>query len=1022
MLSDNLFHDVLNRIGQPFLLLGLVQGQGGAWRFQPVSANTAVAKLLGLGPNGLACAEDKPLQQESLDEFLGGCHRDFSWDEVAVAAAVHGEEFVEVCYHPRLQKWHRVKVFPGGEQCRFGYSAGILFEERFEPALAVMDQLPLPAIIHVDDKIVFGNRAAHELMDMEQGELTGQSPLLFVPEENKNLIQKRIINILNNKEPAEELEETLYTPKGREVQARVISQYVEYQGRPAIQLILYDMTAVRNYESELKKQEHLYRAVTNNIFDLVCLLDYQGNFLDISQTHEETLGYEQEELLGKNVMDYVHPEDYEGLKRIYETSRFPKGSGVATYRFRHKEGYYLTLESSGQKVPIEDKNQFIVASRDITKKRSTELALQESEERFRALSENSEEIFWIAESKRISYLSPAFERISGYALDSGASNVTFLLRLVYPQDRAMVWQIFRRMLSGDLTQLAQAEFRFFRAGGEIVWLWMRVFPIDHKPGKISRYGGIAADFTVKKHMELALRRSEGLYRAMFDYSPLGIFHYDANGVITTCNVNFERVIGSSQGRLIGLNMLTDLKDDKLKNAIRSSLSQGYGYYEDLYQSITAEKSTYVRVLLRGIYSGEGIIAGVGLVEDITRRKSAEMAREEAKEAAERANREKTRFVASMSHEVRTPLNAIIGMTDLALLQDGSSEHNEFLMTIKDSAHHLLQVINAVLDLSRIEAGKIELQQTNFDIYWTVQSLINTFQFRIEERGLVLRRAITGVPQYLYGDEVKLRQILFNLLGNAIKFTENGEIHLRLFWQKKSVSYDATSKTKETKEAKVDILHVEIQDTGVGIPDDKKDLIFERFRQVDSSIARSYGGSGLGLSITKELVEFMGGTIEVVSEPGKGSCFFLDIPIAQGQDPKQRQAGKEKTPLLPAEYSLTILVAEDNAVNSKLARVVLEKMGHSVTLCQNGVEALDQLRQKRFDLILMDLEMPNMDGLEATRRIRRGEGGTVDIPIIAMTAHAIDEYRDKAYDAGVDSYITKPIDIQQLGSEINKVIQ
>ena len=381
-------------------------------------------------------------------------------------------------------------------------------------------------------------------------------------------------------------------------------------------------------------------------------------------------------------------------------------------------------------------------------------------------------------------------------------------------------------------------------------------------------------------------------------------------------------------------------------------------------------------------------------------KNAEL--EEALVAAQAANKAKGEFLANMSHELRTPLSGIIGITELLLETELTEHQRDFLSTVQSSADSLRVIINDILDISKIAARKLELYETPFRIRQMFDQSTDPLAVLAIDKGISLVFAIQpDVPEFLYGDASRLRQILNNLIGNAIKFTDEGGVCMQL---------DTVSRSEDDA-----TLHFQVTDTGIGIPEDSQEEIFESFAQADGSSTRKYGGTGLGLAISSELVELMGGKLMLESAPGKGSRFHFTLTMkVAGQEPTDEETDRQDKDMKPALPPMRVLLAEDNGVNRMVAIALLNRDGHEVRTVDNGKDAVKLSEDGNFDLILMDVMMPGMDGLEATRLIRERERSTGrHIPIIAMTAKAMAGDRDKCIEAGMDEYISKPIRFSDL---------
>ncbi|RKX25479.1 MAG: hypothetical protein DRP47_09760 [Candidatus Zixiibacteriota bacterium] len=666
--------------------------------------------------------------------------------------------------------------------------------------------------------------------------------------------------------------------------------------------------------------------------------------------------------------------------------------------------------------------------------------LQERQDEYKTILENIQDVFYRTDTNgNLAMVSPSGARLLGYdSVDQMIGRNIAKEFYAIPEEREAFLQELRNEGIIDNKELILKK-----SDGTPITIMISSHYYHDKKGNILGVEGIFSDITKHKLAEEQLRESEKKFRTLYDSSSDAVMLLDEKGFFD-CNSATLEMFGcktrkefcsyhpaelSPPNQPDGSDSMT-LAQEHMKIA----MEEGSTRFDWIHQR-TNQKPFPAEVLLNRMNLGERQMLQA-VVRDITDRKQSEWELEKyaedlriakefqeqnanqlkilveeiglARDQAETAAKAKSEFLANMSHEIRTPMNGIIGMTGLTLDTDLTDEQKEYLTMVKVSADHLLQVINDILDFSKIEAGQMKLEMIPLDIREFVESTIKPLNFRAQEKGLELNFEVeSSVPQQIIGDPTRLSQIFVNLIGNSIKFTDEGQVTL-------SVDYDSSSDSP--------LLRFSVSDTGIGIPQDKLDSIFESFTQADSSTTRKYGGTGLGTTISKQLVQLMGGDIWIESPtntsgiggPGTTIHFTIESSVVEPQTPSEKEPSEDissdlKDKNKPLVVGGKVLLAEDNAVNKMLAVKLLNKRGYKVTAVENGQKAIDAFTTGEFDVILMDVQMPVLGGFETTQAIRELEmevGG--HIPIIAMTANAMEGDRDKCLESGMDDYISKPI--------------
>lgn len=857
--------------------------------------------------------------------------------------------------------------------------------------------------VHDEGIILEVNQASMAALQYTPENLIGKHLLNFVLPESREDVKARI-----SSKPDEPYETVLLKKDGTALPVEILSKKHHYKGKEVRVAAFRDISQRKLYEKEIHTQKTLFNSILNKLPVDIYIKDNEGRYVFINQHITETFGMRPVEVLGKTDFDIFSPETASRLaaaeKKVWKSKKLVGGEEKIVYKDKS-----MHVLSGKIIVQTDDEAPLLLGYFiDITDRVKTEKELRAQETFIRQVLDTGPNLIFVKDlAGNFLMANQATTELFGMEKNKLIPQNNYQVHS-QPEENENHRKTDRQVIEQGIT--IELEEPFIRPDGELLWFHTIKKPLYLKDGSVQVLG-MAQDITEQKKTLEKLQNSELKYRQLVECASDMIHGCDHKGYFIYVNPVACHVLGYSEEQLLGRHY-----SEFVVPEYRPILE---AFYRKQYQERIPD--TYIE--FKGI-TGRGEIIWVGqsvhmllegdrlkgfqtVARNITERKKVENELIYAKQVAEKSMRAKEQFLSVMSHEIRTPLNAVIGLTHLLLEENPLPEQIEQLNAIKFSADNLMVIINDILDFSKIESGKINFEKIDFEPVSIFKGIQQSLNFKAEEKNLRLLFSLDKkIPAKLSGDPVRLNQILLNLVSNAIKFTEKGYVEI-----KASVLKDADKEIS---------LEFRVSDTGIGIESDKLTAIFESFTQASSETTRKYGGTGLGLTITKRLIELQGGTIQVNSRLGMGSEFIFNLTFGTAVRQSSRSLSSVAENYPHDLKGLKVLLVEDNKMNQIVAYKFLKRWGMETDIAADGMEAIDKLKKNWYQLILMDLQMPHLDGYATTRFIRNNmQEHLKHIPILALTASALMNVKHNVLEAGMNDFITKPFNPKELYAKLLK---
>lgn len=759
--------------------------------------------------------------------------------------------------------------------------------------------------------------------------------------------------------------------------------------------------------AETRQTERQYRLLVESANDIIYRTDVDGHFTYVNPTGEHISGYSSEELIGTSFLSLLVENFKKPMIAFYQNQMSKSNdSSYFEYQIETKTGERIWLGQNVQLIIRDGEiSGFLAVARNINERVESDNELKRSEEKYKKMFEGAfDGVMHLDEQGNFKEWNSKMEELLGYSAEELSQ--MHISNIVHPDDREKSAVYLEKLISeGFYTNYTG---RIIGKSGKVIDIEVNSTATYDENGNMIGSIDNVRDISERVTIEKAIVQSEEKYRGIIENLELGLLEVDKDERITKVYESFCKLTGYDEADLLGRRASTFLlHPDSIKVLEEQSKLREQGIASVYEVQVRHKNGDYNWAIISGapFYDEKGNHKGsVGVHLDISDRKRMEEDLQKANQVAVASAKAKELFLANMSHEIRTPLNAVIGLSNLLKKTDLNKEQVSYISNINNSAKSLLLLVNDILDITKIESGKLEVNDTVFNLRKTIGTIFSSTGYLAQQKKLDFDLEIDDkLDENYQGDELKICQVLINLTNNAIKFTNKGKVVLGIYLVEDTPEYQE--------------VEIAVKDTGKGIAPEALETIFEDFSQENSSISKDYGGTGLGLSISRKLVHLLGGDLQVSSEVDKGTTFYFKIKLQRIN--AAETAENTQSDLEINWLDVKILAAEDNPVNQFVIQSTVESWGGKIDLVENGEEAIKRLEEKQYDVVLMDLQMPIMDGIAATKYIRQEL--RLDIPIIAFTANAIKTEKERCLTMGMNAYISKPFQEEELKRKMIQLI-